>query len=192
MPFFDPIESGFYSDGREDIPPGAIEISEELREALISAGLPIALDKHGQPVAVQPDEPTAAAQLEQLLAVLDKAADDARTAIIGDPLRALEYETAATEAQQFKDTGYPAEAIPRAVAAGVIHGITAQESADSILREAAQFNDVQYRIRETRLLAKAIVRDLASAGQFEYARQVVDEAVQSINEAVRGVGNVAD
>lgn len=192
MPFFDPIEAGFYSDGREDIPAGAIEISEELRDALITSGLPIVLDQHGQPVAVQPDEPTAAVQLDQLLAILDKSADDARAAIIGDPLRALEYETAAAEALQFKEAGCPEDAVPRAVAAGAIHGITARESADSILREAAQFSDAQYRIRETRLLAKATVRDLASAGQFEYARQVVDDAVESINETVREVRNVAD
>jgi hypothetical protein len=192
MPFFDPLEAGFYSDDREDIPAGAIEISEELRDSLISAGLPIVLDQHGQPVVVQPDQPTAAVLLEQLLAILDKAADDARVLIIGDPLRALEYEAAAAEAQQFKDAGYPADAIPRAVAAGAIHGITAQESADSILREAAQFSDAQYRIRETRLLAKATVRDLASAGQFDYARQVVDEAVALINQTVSEVGNVAD
>lgn len=58
MPFFDPKECGFYSDGRNDVPAGAIEISEELRAELIGAGLPIALNSQGIPASVHPNKPT--------------------------------------------------------------------------------------------------------------------------------------
>lgn len=192
MPYFDPVGGGFYSDDRNDIPPGSRKIREELRTALINSGLPITADEHGMPVAVRPAQPEPQEVLEKLLNNLDRAADQARLAVVGDPLRALEYETAAAEAARFKSTGYPDDEVPRSVMAGAINGISARESADSILREAQRFSDAQYLIREARLQGKATVRDLVSAGQLDQAREVANGAIQSIAKTAQEVGHAAE
>ncbi len=46
-------------------------------------------------------------EAERLCTKVDAAADSVRRTLAGDPLRALEYQQAALEAQAFKDQGYP-------------------------------------------------------------------------------------
>lgn len=122
---------------------------------------------------------------------VDAAADAARAAVAGDPLRAVEYEKSAAEAQVFKDAGYPAEAVPRTVSAWAIEGRTAQQAADSILAEAAAYNEALYQIREARLQAKAMVRAAMDAGQIEQAQDIAAETIAAIQAAVAGIGNNA-
>jgi len=133
----------------------------------------------GEPV------PTAA----DLCARIDNYADQARQIVAGDPLRAVEYERAASEAQAFKDAGYPADAVPRTVAAWAITGRTPQEAADSILTEAAQYAEVLYQIRERRLEAKELIRGKIAAGAIDEAKQIAADAIKDIQTAVTGVGN---
>ncbi|KJC17481.2 phage tail protein [Pseudomonas aeruginosa] len=137
-------------------------------------------------VVLQP--PVASADL---CARIDAAADTARRAVAGDPLRAVEYEKSAAEAQAFKDSGYPAGAVPRTVAAWAIEGRTAQQAADSILAEAAAYNEALYQIREARLQAKAMVRAAMDAGQIEQAQDIAAETIAAIEAAVAGIGNNA-
>ncbi|WP_421684479.1 phage tail protein [Stutzerimonas urumqiensis] len=122
---------------------------------------------------------------------IDTAADAARMAVAGDPLRAVEYERAAIEAEQFAAAGYPADAVPRSVAAWAINGRTAQQAADSILAEAAAYTEALYVIRETRLAAKEQIRSLMDAGEIEQAQQLAEQTIASIETAVAGVGNAA-
>lgn len=133
----------------------------------------------GEPV------PTAA----DLCTRIDSYADQARQSVAGDPLRAVEYERAAGEAQAFKDAGYPPDAVPRTVAAWAITGRTPQEAADSILVEAAQYAEVLYRIRERRLEAKELIKEKLAGGAIEEAKQIADEAIRAIQAAITGVGN---
>lgn len=128
---------------------------------------------------------------EALCAKIDTAADSARRAVAGDPLRAVEYERAAAEAQVFKDAGYPAEAVPRTVAAWAIGGRTAQQAADSILAESAAYTEALYQIREARLGAKELIRTAMAAGQVEQAQDIAAETIASIEAAVAGIGNNA-
>lgn len=58
MPYFDPASGGFYSDGRTDIPEGAIEVSEQRREELLLAGLPIIANASNELEVVYPAPPT--------------------------------------------------------------------------------------------------------------------------------------
>nr|WP_286946246.1 phage tail protein [Pseudomonas sp. UBA6718] len=127
----------------------------------------------------------------ELCTQIDYAADAARRAVAGDPLRAVEYEKSAAEAQAFKDAGYPAGAVPRTVAAWAIEGRTAQQAADSILAEAAAYNEALYQIREARLQAKALVRAAMDAGQVEQAQDIAAETIAAIEAAVAGIGNNA-
>ncbi|MGE4335351.1 MAG: phage tail protein, partial [Pigmentiphaga sp.] len=129
--------------------------------------------------------------LDDLCTRIDAAADAARARVAGDPLRAVEYDRARIEAQAFSDAGYPADAVPRTVAAWAINGRTAQQAADSILAEAAAYTEALYVIRETRLAAKEKIRALVNAGEVEQAQQLAEQAVTSIVAAVAGVGNAA-
>lgn len=125
----------------------------------------------------------------ELCARIDTAADAARARVAGDPLRAVEYDRAAAEAQAFADAGYPAAAVPRTVAAWAINGRTAQQAADSILAEAAAYTEALYVIRETRLAAKEQIRTLMAAGEVEQAQQLAEQTIAAIEAAVAGVGN---
>jgi hypothetical protein len=122
---------------------------------------------------------------------IDVAADAARQVVVGDPLRAVEYEKAAAEAKAFEEAGYPADAVPRAVSAWAINGRTSRQAADSILAEAAAYIEALYLIRETRLQAKELIRATMSAGNIEHAQDIAAETVAAIEAAVAGIGNNA-
>ena len=182
--------TGFFYDDQINslIPDDAYEISAEVRDALLarqSNGRQIVADTNGLPILADPPLPSAAA----LCAGIDAAADAARKAVAGDPLRAVEYERAAAEAKTFKDAGYPASAVPRSVAAWTINGRTPQQAADDILTEADRYTEMLYRLREVRLQAKEQVRAQYAAGNTAMAQQVASETMVKIQTTVSGVGN---
>lgn len=189
--FYSKSTGGFYSTKNhgENIPPDAVEISDDDYAALMnhSDGWEIVADSNGYPIRLAPGLPSAAV----LLKSIDNAADAARAAVAGDPLRAVEYDRARIESQAFANAGYPADAVPRTVAAWAINGRTAQQAADSILAEAAAYTEALYVIRETRLAAKEQIRTLMDAGDVEQAQQLAEETVAAIEAAVAGVGNAA-
>lgn len=155
----------------------------------LQPGMRLDFDADGLPVLVQQEAPVVKAAA--LCSAIDVAADAARRAVAGDPLRAVEHEKSAAEAQAFKDAGYPAGAVPRTVAAWAIEGRTAQQAADSILAKAAAYNEALYQIREARLQAKAMVRAAMDAGQIEQAQDIAAETIAAIEAAVAGIGNNA-
>lgn len=124
-----------------------------------------------------------------LCAIVDSTADTARLAVAGDPLRAIEYQRAASEAQEFKDAGYPPENIPRTVAAWAVGDRGPQEAADDILAEATAYSSALYAIRETRLLAKEQIRASVAAGDRQPAVQFTQNVRDAIINIVAGVGN---
>lgn len=117
---------------------------------------------------------------ERLCAKVDTAADNARRTMAGDPLRALEYQQAALEAQAFKDQGYPKKAVPLSVSAWVVKGRTARQAADQILAKAAEFEANLLALRELRLKAKAQIRAHMAKGKADLASQVADEVLATI------------
>jgi hypothetical protein len=121
---------------------------------------------------------------------IDQAADTARRAVAGDPLRAVEYDRAASEAQAFATAGYQGD-VPPMVAAWAINGRTAQQAADDILREAAQYNGALVQLRATRLQAKELIRAAMADGNVEQAQDIAAETIASIEAAVAGIGNNA-
>lgn len=128
--------------------------------------------------------------VEQLCTQIDAAADRARRAVAGDPLRAVEYDRARLAAEQFAAAGYQGE-VPAMVAAWAINGRTPQQAADSILAEAAAYTNALELLRTTRLAAKEQVRTLMSAGEVEQAQQLTDQTIAAIEAAVAGIGNNA-
>lgn len=126
---------------------------------------------------------------KRLCAEIDGAADAARAQVAGDPLRAVEYDRAAAEAQAFKAAGYPADAVPRTVAAWAISGRTAQQAADNILLESAAYTEALYQIREARLGAKEMVRQAMASGNVDQAQDIAAETIAAIESAISGIGN---
>lgn len=168
---------------------GGVPITQAQHAELIagnSSGLEIRPGPDGFPVLVTP-----VVTESQLCARIDQAADAARRLVAGDPLRAVEYERSASEAHAFKQSGYPANAVPRTVAAWAINGRTPQQAADSILAEAAAYTEALYQLREARLAAKEQIRAHMAAGQLAQAEQVATQTVASIEAAVAGIGNNA-
>lgn len=137
--------------------------------------------------AISDPEPYVPTETE-LCRSVDQAADAARRAVAGDPLRAVEYERAASEAQAFSVAGYQGE-VPPMVAAWAINGRTAQQAADDILGEAAQYNGALVQLRAVRLQAKEQIRTLMAASQVGQAQQVAEQTIAAIEAAVSGIGN---
>jgi len=180
---------GFYDPRvHASMPPDATELPEGLHAELLlglSAGKQIDWDSQVLPVLIDP--PPVALTVEQLCASIDKAADAAREMVAGDPLRAVEYQTAATEARAFKEAGYPTNAVPRGVAAWAINGRTAEQAAADILAKATAFEEVIYDLRETRLQAKESLRLLMADGDVTNAQQLTDNAISDIQALTAGV-----
>ena len=183
---------GFYDPRvHASMPPDATELPEGLHAELLlglSAGKQIDWDSQALPVLIDP--PPVVLTVEQLCASIDKAADAAREMVAGDPLRAVEYQTAATEARVFKEAGYPANAVPRGVAAWAIGGRTPRQAADNIIAEAVAYTEVLYRLREARLQAKESIRQCMVQSEFAAAQQILGDALLEIQNLITGIGNV--
>jgi len=119
-------------------------------------------------------------ETERLCTKIDAAADSARRTLAGDPLRALEYQQTALEAQAFKEQGYPKKAVPLAVSAWVVKGRTARQAADQILAKAAEFDSNLLALREVRLKAKAQIRAHVAKGNADLAAQAADDGLEAI------------
>lgn len=180
-----------YVTGLNDskLPADAKPIPEE-RYLQVIAGSPPGMvrshDADGLPILIA--APPFVPSSDMLCAKVDAAADAARRAVAGDPLRAVEYDRAASEAQAFATAGYQGE-VPPMVAAWAINGRTAQQAADDILREAAQYNGALVQLRTVRLQAKEQIRTLMAASQVGQAQQVAEQTIAAIEAAVFGIGN---
>lgn len=179
----------FYIQGlHTPLPADAKLIPDELFTEVVSnrpAGKVVVADANGLPMLVDQ-----VISEQGLCAKIDAAADAARRAVAGDPLRAVEYANAATEAQFFANADYLGD-VPPMVAAWAINGRTPQQAADDILREAAQYNAALVQLRVVRLNAKELIRTAMAAGQVEQAQDIADETIASIEAAVAGIGNNA-
>lgn len=181
-----------YIEGRHtDIPQDAVPISDEIFNSVIANPAPGKIRSHdaqGLPILI--DRPPYVPTAEELCLSIDTAADRARAAVAGDPLRAVEYDRARLQAEAFAAAGYQGD-VPPMVAAWAINGRTAQQAADSILAEAAAYTNALELLRTTRLAAKEQVRTLMAANQVEQAQQLTAQAIASIEAAVAGIGNNA-
>lgn len=128
-------------------------------------------------------------ETERLCTKVDATADNIRTALAGDPLKALEYAQAAADAQAYQDAGYPKKEVPLSVAAWMVKGRTAKEAAEQILSKADQLTDHLLALRTLRLKAKAQIRAQAAKGNMDLARSAGDEALVAIRELASGLSN---
>ncbi|KEY87638.1 hypothetical protein MBA34_24935 [Pseudomonas capeferrum] len=112
---------------------------------------------------------------------IEKAADQALAAVLGDPLRAIENQLAEAEAKAFKLAGYAGE-VPLTVQAVVdAQGVDPMEAAESILQEAQAWHAAVCSIRAARLKGKVEVLKATTHGQAE---DFADTAINAIRAAV--------
>jgi hypothetical protein len=108
---------------------------------------------------------------QNTLLLVDSEVDSIISLAIGN--RAVEYQTAETEAQAYLDLGYTGP-VPLSVSTWAIpSGITNQQATDSILAQAAAWRGAQGTLRGLRLATKAAIR--AAAGD----KLVINAALQS-------------
>lgn len=180
-----------YLLGIHQIPDGAKAITEARYQEVIANPAPGKVRSHdaeGLPILIDP--PAYVPTADKLCAQIDTAADAARRAVAGDPLRAVEYDRARQAAEQFAAADYQGE-VPAMVAAWAINGRTPQQAAESILNEAAAYTNALELLRTTRLAAKEQVRTLMAANQVEQAQQLTEQTIAAIEAAVAGIGNNA-
>lgn len=123
-----------------------------------------------------------AAQRLQACTEVDATADRCRLLVVGDPLRVVEYQRAADEAQHFMDTG---EALPAVLDWANAKGWTAEQSAQNILDESRAWNGVLYAIRDTRLSYKEQIRN----APLDQVTTLKDSAKLALVNLISGVGN---
>jgi hypothetical protein len=117
---------------------------------------------------------------------IDQTADVARRAVLGDSLRALEYERAAAEAKAFAAGGYVGVMPPSVQAWADAAELGPQAAADSIIVEADAWQAALYAIRAARLKGKQRV---LKASSHAAAEALADTAIAQIHESIAGVGN---
>ncbi|AOX10676.1 hypothetical protein Q5O_20560 [Pseudomonas putida JB] len=119
---------------------------------------------------------------------IDQAADLARRSVLGDSLRALEYQLTAEEAKDFAMANYEGEVPPTVQAWMDAADMEAQAATDNILAEAAAWKGALYKIRAARLKGK---QEVLKRTSLEGAEAVADEAIAEIKASIQGVGNAA-
>ncbi|MFP3863258.1 hypothetical protein SHV42_09910 [Pseudomonas capeferrum] len=115
---------------------------------------------------------------------IEQEADRARSAVMGDPLRAVEYQLAEDEASAFQAAGFAGDA-PLTVQAVVdAEGIEPQQAVQNILLEAQAWRTALYAIRTARLVGKQAVLKATSHAEAEAS---ADTAINAIRASVAAV-----
>lgn len=112
---------------------------------------------------------------------IEQAADQARSTVLGDPLRAIENQLAEDEAKAFKLAGYAGDVPPTVQALVDAQGIEPMEATEAILQEAQAWHTALCSIRAARLKGKVEVLKATTHAQAEaYA----DTAINAIRASV--------
>lgn len=178
----------FYPQGIEynDLPDDLIEVTQEEFDTAMARQPGDTLDVIGGHIVVVPKPLLAPDEVKtKLVRQIDLAADMARLTIAGDPLRVVEYERAALEAQAYKAAGYIGSVPPAVKSWADAKGWSGQQAADNILAEAAAWNQALYGIRDMRLKGKETVRNAVD----EAAAQAAAEAIIAQIRTMASVGN---
>jgi len=183
---------GFYFDDiHAQIPTPCVAISEETYAELLAAqsiGKTLCVTEDGKAACIDPPPPSLGQIRTMLLANIDAAADAARLAVAGDPLRAAEYQIAEAEAKAYQAAGYTGECPPSVKSWAEAKNWTSKQAADNIIGEAAAWNAALYALRDARLKAKEAVRSALTA---ETATAIANAAIDGIKAKVANLGNAA-
>jgi hypothetical protein len=111
--------------------------------------------------------------ITDMTARIDVVADAVRAKLVGDPVRAFEYQAAEIGAKAYKATGYTGAVPPVVQCWADTKGWTAQAACDDILTEAAQYHGALEYLRSTRLQGKyALVGLSQDAAEASFAATI--------------------
>lgn len=111
---------------------------------------------------------------EEMIAVIDNEADVTRAMVVGDPVRAFEYQWAEQQALAFKQAGYAGTTPPAVASWSTAKGWSNQQAADDILSAAQLWRQALIGLRQARLSGKEGVRQAADdAAAFAAHQQSV-------------------
>jgi len=112
---------------------------------------------------------------------IDLIADLQRAKIVGDPVRAFEYQLAEREARLYQDSNYSIETPLSIRCWAEARGWTDQEACDDILVEADAFNSVLNYIRVLRLKNKYAIMSANTNDEAEVIFSLTINALKSIS-----------
>jgi hypothetical protein len=114
---------------------------------------------------------------------IEQAADQARASVLGDPLRAFEYQMAEVDAKAFMVAGFDGE-VPATVQAVVdASEVSPQAATELILAESAAWRGALCEIRAARLKGKqAMLKATTHAEAESYADTAID-AIRAVSKA---------
>jgi len=119
---------------------------------------------------------------------IEQAAEQARSAVLGDPLRAIENQLAEDEAKAYKLAGYTGE-VPLTVQAVVdAEQVSAVEAAEAILVESSTWRAALCTIRSVRLKGKV---DVLKATSHDEVEVIADKAIKAIRASVAEANGTA-
>lgn len=114
---------------------------------------------------------------EEMNARIDLIADLQRAKIVGDPVRAFEYQLAEREARLYKESNYTIDTPSSIKCWAEAKGWTDQEACVDILAEADTFNSVLNYIRVLRLKNKYLI---VASNTPEEARSIFDSTINAL------------
>lgn len=114
---------------------------------------------------------------------IEQAADQARASVLGDPLRAVEYQMAEADAKAFMVAGFDG-LVPATVQAVVdASEVSPQAAAELVLAESAAWRGALCEIRAARLKGKqAMLKATTHAEAEGYADTAID-AIRAVSKA---------
>ncbi len=121
---------------------------------------------------------------EEAIARIELIADTQRAKVVGDPVRAFEYQAAETAAKAFQAAGYSGPVPPEVSVWASAKGWSNTEACDDILTAAAQFRYALQYIRGVRLNAKYQLLDNSEL-TIEEINSIATEAINNL----KGVGS---
>lgn len=117
---------------------------------------------------------------DEMILRIDQVADAQRRRLVGDPVRAFEYQEAERGALEFKAAGFAGPVPPVVQAWMDARGWPAQQAAEDILLEADLFRTALESIRATRLKAKyAVGAATDQDAETIYSQAIVD--IKAVN-----------
>ena len=95
---------------------------------------------------------------DEMIELIDAAADGARTRIVGDPVRVFEYQEAESDAKAFAANDYTG-AVPLTIAVWAqAKQWTAKQATDDIINASNLWRSALIGLRQARLIGKESVR----------------------------------
>lgn len=138
-------------------------------------------------VDVEYTEAEAAALLASALQVavtqIDAEADAARLRVAGDPLRAIEYQRAESDAKAYAAAGFAGDVPPAVASWAEAKEWTPRQAAEDILREAADYQAVLLAIRDVRLKGKEVARRATNPDEVRAAAADTLARIMAVTQA---------